>query len=38
MEMGDESEGTVVLCTLTFTSGGVLTVRPDFTWGGRPYR
>ena len=35
---GPSGEGSVVLCTLSYTSQGVLTLRPDCTWGGRPYR
>ena len=32
-----EEEHLVVLVSLTFT-GNVLTVQPDFSWSGRPYR
>ena len=31
-------EHLVVLCTLTFGGNGILTIQPDFSWSGRPYR
>ena len=32
------SEHSVVLCTLTYSGTGVLTVKPDFNWSGIAYR
>ena len=36
-EEGGE-EDLVVLATLTYSANSVLTVQPDFSWSGRPYR
>ena len=40
VELGEDpgEEQAVVLCSLSFTAGGILTVSPDFSWSGRPYR
>ena len=40
VELGEDQgeEQAVVLCCLSFTAGGILTVSPDFSWSGRPYR
>ena len=40
MELGEDQgeEQAVVLCCLSFTASGILTVSPDFSWSGRPYR
>ena len=36
-EEGGE-EHLVVLTTLTYSGNNVLTIQPDFSWSGRPYR
>ena len=36
-EEGGE-EHLVVLATLTYSASNVLTIQPDFSWSGRPYR
>ena len=31
-----EEEASVLVCSLTYSQAGVLTVQPDFCWAGRP--